>query len=91
MWRVATALAMLASITLRAEENIAEHEQVYNALSPEMREAIEEIKKNQRELAGLRNQTASEDGASADVLHIPNHPVAVGAINEDGELIVTEF
>lgn len=91
MLRVATVLATLSSTTLHAKENITEHEQVRNALSPEMLEAIEEIKENQRKLAGARNQTVSEDGARVDVLYIENHPVAVGAINEDGELIVTEF
>ena len=89
--RVALMLTSIACTSSYADESVTEHERVYEALSPEMREAIEKIKEDQRQSADTQNLNTAGEQADMDVLHIQDHPVAVGAIGKDGELMISEF
>ena len=85
------ALMATAGINTHADEDATMHSQVYEAMSPEMREAIRELKAEQKNEAERQTQQKAATDDGEQVLYIGDHPVAVGAINEDGELIVTEF
>ena len=83
--------ALCVSAPLIADEGVTEQQKVYDALSPEMRETIRKIKEGQ--VNTIEKQARSDGGVDTEVqvLIIKDHPVAVAAVNEDGEIIVTEF
>ena len=86
------ALLLAASgLTAHADEDATMHTQVYEAMSPEMREAIRDLKAEQKNEADRQTQERSATSDGSQVIFVGDHPVAVAAMNEDGEIIVTEF
>lgn len=84
-------LLAAASVNAHADEDATMHTQVYEAMSPEMREAVRELKAEQKNEAERRTQERVSTDDGSNVIFIGDHPVAVAAVNEDGEIIVAEF
>ena len=73
----------------QSSDEPSDHQRVDELLSPEMKAAIAQQKESQREKA--ENANRGRSGADAQTLVVPNHPIAVAAVDEDGNLIVTEY
>lgn len=73
----------------QSSDEPSDHQRVDELLSPEMKAAIAQQKESQREKA--ENANRGRSGEDAQTLVVPNHPIAVAAVDEDGNLIVTEY
>jgi hypothetical protein len=87
----AIALLLFAASGLKADEDPSQHEQVLKIMSADMLDAVNQLKKEQRDLAAEQNRLVDNDGQEMEVLFIGDHPVAVAATDENGKILVTEF
>lgn len=89
--KILLVLALICTpLTLaQSSDEPSDHQRVDELLSPEMKAAIAQQKESQREKA--ENANRGRSGADAQTLVVPNHPIAVAAVDEDGNLIVTEY
>lgn len=87
----AIALLLFAASGLKADEDSSQHEQVLKIMSADMLDAINQLKKEQRDVAAEQNRLADNDGQGAEILFIGDHPVAVAVTDENGKILVTEF
>ena len=83
------ALICPSTALAQSSDEPSDHQRVDELLSPEMKAAIAQQKESQREKA--ENAIRGRSGADAQTLVVPNHPIAVAAVDEDGNLIVTEY
>ena len=73
----------------QSSDEPSDHQRVDELLPPEMKAAVAQQKESRREKA--ENANRGRSGADAQTLVVPNHPVAVAVVDEDGNLIVTEY
>ena len=85
------ALHLVIVLGALAEDSVepSDHQRVDELLPPEMKAAVAQQKESRREKA--ENANRGRSGADAQTLVVPNHPVAVAVVDEDGNLIVTEY
>ena len=92
LWILTTvALHLVIVLGALAEDSVesSDHQWVDELLPPEMKAAIARQKESQREKADNVNRVRS--GAEAQTPVVPNHLIAVAVVDEDGNLIVTEY
>ena len=87
----AIALLLFSASGLKADEDSSQHEQVLKLMSTDMLDAVNQLKKEQRDGAAEQNRLADKDGQGTEILFIGDHPVAVAATDENGKILVTEF
>ena len=87
----AIALLLFAASGLKADEDSSQHQQVLKIMSADMLDAVNQLKKEQRDVAAEQNRLANNDGQEMEVLFIGDHPVAVAATDENGKILITEF
>jgi hypothetical protein len=85
------ALLCLLPPSLIAQDatEVSPHQRLDELLTPEMKRAIAAQKQERRkeaERAGMQRQ-----GADVIIIKAPSHPIAVAAIDENGEIIVAEY
>jgi len=85
------ALLLFSTSGLKADEDSSQHEQVLKLMSADMLDAVNQLKKEQRDVAAEQNRLADKDGQGTEILFIGDHPVAVAVTDENGEILVTEF
>ena len=85
------ALLLFAASGLKADEDSSQHQQVLKIMSADMLDAVNQLKKEQRDVAAEQNRLADNDGQEMEVLFIGDHPVAVAATDENGKILITEF
>jgi len=85
------ALLLFSTSGLKADEDSSQHEQVLKLMSTDMLDAVNQLKKEQRDGAAEQNRLADKDGQGAEILFIGDHPVAVAVTDENGKILVTEF
>ena len=89
--RLFMALLCLAPLSLVAQEatEVSPHQRLDELLTPEMKRAIAAQKQQRREEA--ERAGAQRQGADLIIITAPSHPIAVAAVDENGELIIAEY
>jgi len=85
------ALLCSSAVTLLAQgqDEVSPHERLDELLTPEMKRAIAAQKQQRREAAeraGMQRQ-----GGGVIIIDAPSHPIAVAAVDENGEIIMAEY
>ena len=89
--RLFAAFLCLSPLSLVAQDatEASPHERLDELLTPEMKRAIAAQKQQRREEA--ERAGAQRQGADVIIIKAPSHPIAVTAIDENGEIIVAEY
>ena len=89
--RLLAALLCLWPLYLVAQDaaEVSPHQRLDELLTPEMKRAIAAQKQQRREEA--ERAVAQRQGADVIIIKAPSHPIAVAAIDENGEIIVAEY
>lgn len=89
--RLTTALLCLSPLSLVAQDatEASPHQRLDELLTPEMKRAIADQKQQRREEA--ERAGAQRQGTDVIIIKAPSHPIAVAAIDENGDIIVAEY
>ena len=89
-WIMVTMLTLVPHVLLaQGSDDVSPHERLDELLTPEMKRAIAAQKQQRREAAeraGMQRQ-----GGGVIIIDAPSHPIAVAAVDENGEIIMAEY